>query len=605
MNLFEELKRRNVFRVAGVYAVVGWLLAQAAGVFEHALFMPGWFDTIVVSLLLLGFPIALVFAWAFELTPDGVKLTASVPEGESIAPNTGRKLDFVIIGGLALVAMMIVADRLIPGKATIVADRGVSAPAAASIAVLPFADLSPAGDQEYFSDGIAEEILNVLVRVKGLEVASRTSSFQFKGREIGIPEIAGALNVRHVLEGSVRKSGGTIRVTAQLIDTASDRHLWSQTYDRPLTAENVFDIQDGIARAIVAALGDAMGMNTTPDIDVAAPTGDLTAFDLFLRARSKFQSRVDLVEADALLKQAVEQDPNFVKAWEMRGAMHVVIDDYGGTSRSMAENLHSALEFADKALAIDPNSATAIAVRGNVRSQESLYRLKSHDWREILADYDRALQIDPQNTAALNWRGIALASLGDLEAALASFVACRRVDPLYAACNENRIEILASLGRDREAFDVYKEALNKGTAKPIFLPLSLLARLNEETLFKTLANAPYAFFGWRRHDELYQAYREGRADRELARDLVNFAREQGVVTEIDLASFVLSIGAYELTPFGLRIWDASHANYRRSPEFKDYVRAAGFVDYWRRAGFPEMCRPIPAKDDGKDDFVCD
>jgi uncharacterized membrane protein YhdT len=180
--LFAELRRRNVFRVAGVYAVVGWLLAQVAATLEGAVGLPGWFDGMVVSLLLIGFPIAVILAWAFELTPEGVKRTAAVPNGESITPKTGKTLDYVIIVGLALVVIVVVADRLTPEKTQTVAaiEQGTgAAPSDASIAVLPFADLSPAGDQEYFSDGISEEILNVLAKIEGLKVASRTSSFAF------------------------------------------------------------------------------------------------------------------------------------------------------------------------------------------------------------------------------------------------------------------------------------------------------------------------------------------------------------------------------------------------------------------------------------------
>src|SRR5690606_29327871 len=183
---------------------------------------------------------------------------------------------------------------------------------AASIAVLPFADLSPGADQEYFSDGMAEEILNALVRVKGLQVASRTSSFGFKGQEsLGMPVIAERLSVRHVLEGSVRRAGNNLRITAQLIDADVDRHLWSDTFDRPLTAENVFAIQEEIASAIVAALVDSLGIEIEDEVRLGQPTENLTAYDMYLRARGLFQARTDLDVADDLLRQALEQDADF------------------------------------------------------------------------------------------------------------------------------------------------------------------------------------------------------------------------------------------------------------------------------------------------------
>ncbi len=287
-NIFSELKRRNVFRVAGVYAVVGWVLAQISTTLEEALGLPAWFDALIVALLLLGLPVAIVFAWAFEMTPNGVVRTESVPEGESITADTGHKLDYAIVAGLILLIAMVVWQKT--GSDAVVADSApVDAVAqvadtkadAASIAVLPFADLSPQGDQEYFSDGISEEILNVLVAVDGLEVTSRTSSFQFKGGELGIPAIAKLLNVRHVVEGSVRKSGETIRVTAQLIDAANDKHLWSQTYDRPLSVENIFSIQDEIAKAIVGALSQTLGVGSLEPVRVSATTSNLSAYELY------------------------------------------------------------------------------------------------------------------------------------------------------------------------------------------------------------------------------------------------------------------------------------------------------------------------------------
>ncbi|HXI86458.1 MAG TPA: hypothetical protein VNH64_03295, partial [Parvularculaceae bacterium] len=328
--LFAELRRRNVFRVAGVYAVIGWLLIQVIVAIKTPLHLPEWTDTFFVVLVLAGFPVALILAWAFEVTPEGVKLTKDVAEGESIAAKTGRKLDYAILAGLTLVVVTIVANRLMPEKTTAIAiddSNAVAAPSDASIAVLPFEDLSPQGDQGYFADGMAEEVLNVLANVPGLSVASRTSSFQFKGREIGVPEIAKQLNVRHVLEGSVRKAGTTVRITAQLIDTKTDRHLWSQTFDRPLTTDDVFTIQDQIAQAIVNAMDKLIGVAAAPKVTVAPATDNLTAYDLYLQARPMVQARANLVQADALLARAVEQDPKFVKAWELRASIYTVISD--------------------------------------------------------------------------------------------------------------------------------------------------------------------------------------------------------------------------------------------------------------------------------------
>jgi len=309
-----------------MYAVVGWILAQIATTLEESLDLPAWFDASIVALLLLGLPIALIFAWAFELTPDGVVKTEVVPEGESITDDTGRKLDYAIVAGLVALGLMMGWQQITQrptqdvGSADTAAESSrtdAKAQRAASMAVLPFADLSPEGDQEYFSDGIAEEILNVLVGVAGLDVVSRTSSFQFKGRDLGIRDIAATLGVRHIVEGSVRKSGGTIRVTAQLIDADADTHLWSETYDRPLNAENLFQIQDDIANSIVNALREALGLMELQEITVIATTKNLPAYEQYLRAMPLYQNRVDLGLVIELLQQAVTQDPSFARAWEM------------------------------------------------------------------------------------------------------------------------------------------------------------------------------------------------------------------------------------------------------------------------------------------------
>ena len=254
MSFFNELKRRNVVRVSIAYLVVSWLLIQAAGVLEPALLLPDWTDRVVTVLLLIGFPIVILFAWAFELTPDGVKLTRDVEPGNSITPVTGKKLEYLTIAALSLVVVFFLVKEFMPpggqggeqagAVETPVADDAVDAekPDIPSIAVLPFEDYSENADQGYFSNGIAEELLNLLAKTNGLRVAARTSSFAFANREADIREIGNKLNVGMVLEGSVRKSGDKIRITAQLIKADDGYHLWSNTYDRDLA--DIFKIQD-------------------------------------------------------------------------------------------------------------------------------------------------------------------------------------------------------------------------------------------------------------------------------------------------------------------------------------------------------------------------
>ena len=275
MSLFTELKRRNIFKVAMAYLALGWVVVQVTDMAVPALNLPESLNSIVFYLGVIGFPFAMLFTWAFELTPDGIKKTAEVEEVESISATTGQKMNYAIIGLLIIAVGFLLYDR----GAEQEPEEIILADIANTIAVLPFEDLSADGTQDYFGKGMAEEILNVLVSVDELDVASRTSAFALKDQNLLIPEIAERLNVNYIVEGSIRSDGDNVRITAQLIDVAAARHLWSDTYDRELTS--IFAIQDEISVAIADALkveliGDALG-------DV--PTQNMEAYGLFLQAR--------------------------------------------------------------------------------------------------------------------------------------------------------------------------------------------------------------------------------------------------------------------------------------------------------------------------------
>lgn len=489
-NLFAESSRRNVFRVAGIYAVVGWLLAQVATTLEAAVGLPAWFDGMVISLLLIGFPIAVVLAWAFEITPQGVKRAADVPIDQSITDQTGRKLDYAILAGLVLLAgitvwqqitkpevMYVAEDNATPvsmsGEAGVKVESDVeSSPAAApappvddaSIAVLPFADLAPESDQGYFADGISEEILNALTRVEGLAVASRTSAFQFKGREIGIPEIAQTLAVRHVLEGSVRKAGNSLRITAQLIDASNDRHIWSDTYDRPLTAENVFQIQDEIAVAITGALGVAMNLGAEHLVTSVGATDDMDAYELYLEARALYHPREELDRADELLGRALEQDPTFARAWELRSPIPTLAIEYGDSTEPLEQAEARSRQYAERALALNPQSSLALASLGRLIMDAGTDMRGFADWAVALEYFERAIKADPNNASAYLWRANSLEALGFVEEALAGYERCVEIEPLYLPCRSNRPFSLMALGRFDEALALHKEDLARGIA---------------------------------------------------------------------------------------------------------------------------------------------
>jgi len=302
MSLFAELKRRNVVKVGAAYLLVAWLVVQAASIGFPAFDAPPWALRVFILVLLLGFPIAVVMAWVFEMTPEGLKV-------EPAPMGTKRIVGVALV--LAALAVLwyyrgqpTVRDSAIPQG-----EVGAVAPAPPkelpkSIAVLPFVNMSADTSNEPFADGISEELLNVLVKVPGLGVASRTSSFAFKGRELGAGEIAKQLKVSYILEGSVRKAGDKVRITAQLIDAVHDRHLWSETYDRELT--DIFAVQGEIANAIVGALrGELDGAKPAPKVEVQADTQNMQAYELYLKARENFIARRELPETVKMFERVV------------------------------------------------------------------------------------------------------------------------------------------------------------------------------------------------------------------------------------------------------------------------------------------------------------
>ena len=601
-NFFQELRRRNVVRVVGAYLVVGWVLMQIATGLEESLQLPEWFDGVVVGFLMVGLPVAIILSWVFDLTPEGIVRTGT-DTGEP-KKAAGRKLDYVIVAGIVVVGAVFAWRSL--GTPEIVVEESTALDtatqiSAASIAVLPFADLSPAGDQEYFSDGISEEILNLLAGVEALQVTSRTSAFQFKGRGLGIPEIAANLKVRHVVEGSVRKAGDTLRITAQLIDAEGDRHLWSDTFDRPLTAENVFAIQDEISQAIVAALGTTLGFDASTKDSILPSTNSLTAYELFLQARPIVQSRVDLATANELLLTAVEQDSEFAKAWELLAAVQFLMWDYGETDMSLEEANRRTVEYANKALAIEANSSLAIAAKVHIQTKDVRNIDASVDWNYELSELSRALEIDPRNDSALNWRGLTRQLLGDLEGALADYTSCADYEPFNVPCAENRVYALASLGRDEESFRHYLKLLDLGMAKLEYVSLPMLARLGKEGHFKSATNSRRFLFGWHEHDKLYEALQNPGGDYQ---QLINSIRQfQDDHPERDKSVFFDVrgyLGDYSVGLDGFSYWGESKRNYRQSNEFKDRIQNMGILQYWQQQGFPPQCRPV-----GEEGFACD
>ncbi|NNE06867.1 MAG: tetratricopeptide repeat protein [Xanthomonadales bacterium] len=508
MSFFEELKRRNVFRVGAAYAVAGWLLMQIVDVFAPALRLPDWFPTAVAFLLLLGFPVALFFAWAFEITPEGIKRESEVEHDASVTHETAARLDRVTIALLVLVAGFVLIDRFVlnvdhqaePQIATIEADT--QAPAAAvgttpapsedgkiSVAVLPFVNMSDDAQNEYFSDGISEELLNVLVKVDSLRVPSRTSSFTFKGSEQTIIEIGKALKVDHVLEGSVRKAGNRIRVTAQLIDVNTDTHLWSDTYTREL--DDIFAVQDEISQSIVQALQVTLSGTDRESISEYG-TDNAEAYNKYLLGRHMWNSRAPqaLLDSTVPLLEAVELDPQFDRAWAALADAYVLIPEY--QAGPIDENIALANEAIAKALAINGTSARALTSRGYVKS------MYEYDIPGALADFEQAIALDPKYPTAHQWYGEILAVDRRLDEALVQIDKAIELDPLAPIIHHVRGWLLQGDGQYEAAKVSYNNALQIDPHKAhTYLNLaSLYTKMGEYDLAREADNRGAELWGF-------------------------------------------------------------------------------------------------------------
>jgi len=472
VNFFEELKRRNVFRVGIAYAVVGWLVMQVTDTFAPALRLPEWFPSAVAFLLLIGLPLALFFAWAFELTPDGIKREDEFNPSQSLAKQNARKLDRTIIVALVAVIAVLLIDRYVSNEAgvpehTVIPDQSVqippeqasstTAPAPAvsygktSVAVLPFINMSDDAQNEYFSDGISEELLNVLVRIKDLRVPSRTSSFTFKGSEENVVEIGRKLQVDHVLEGSVRKAGKRIRVTAQLIEVNTDTHLWSNTYTREL--DDIFAVQDEIAQAIVEALKLTLSVGEKQRIEVHS-TSNVEAYNDYLQGQYLWNQRSvgSLISALDSFQRAVELDPEFGQAWAALADTYLVLPEYKfGSAEEYIPESRKALQ---RALVLNPDSARALAVSGMIKAQYDF------DWAGAVSDFEKALRLDPSHATARQWYGDVLMPLGRTAEALEQLRLAAIADPLSIAIRHTPGYFYLWTGQLDKAEAVYMSVLD-------------------------------------------------------------------------------------------------------------------------------------------------
>jgi len=575
-SLFAELKRRKVFRVAAAYLVVGWVVVEVASTVAPNLNLPEWTPRMVTLLVMLGFPLALVLAWIFDLTPEGVQVT------ESAGGNRG----FYAVA--ATIAVAAVAWFLYAGTA----DRQAVLPAAAegpSIAVLPFVNMSEDASNEYFADGISEELLNILAGIDGLKVASRTSAFSFKDTNTPIPEIAELLGVRHVLEGSVRKQGNRVRITAQLIEAGDDAHLWSETYDRNL--DDIFVVQEEIAQAITLALEDVIGARR---VTVQAATADLEAYERFLSGRARFHQRAELDEAIADLEYATQHDPGFAEAWIYLAAAHAVSPGYPSDRDVSYETSQDAARSAlARAKTLLPGHPLVLALRGNIEAVR--------DRLAALTLLERAARLRSQDSTPTLWHGLELLQGGYIDEAIVVLERAHRMDPRVGINSAYLGLSYLAAGRDIEAEEQVRlaEANGWNLAGGLYA-MELAARGERATAVEFVRSVA--------SDEALQdpgfiAFLNALADPTQAGPLLESVNEEGGFSEVLISlgreeQFLDTALALSRRPEGERgywlrmVWQPSSAGVREDPRFFEIARELGLVGLWEARGYPPGCTRV-------------
>ncbi len=565
-SFWAELKKRRVVRAALVYIVVAWVVMQIADVVAPTLLLPDWVESFVTFLLILGFPIAIVLAWAYDLTPEGLKLTRSTAEPEA----HGEK------------------EAEAAGSTSRASDN--------SIAVLPFKNLSSDPEKEYFSDGITEEILSVLARTGSLKVAARTSCFHFKGRDESVQKIGDELGVSTILEGSVRSDGVQARITAQLIDARDGYQVWAETFDRKL--DNLLAVQDEIARSIVAALQGRMGIDAP---QATLPTSDDDAYQLFLRGRYLWQRRdaQSINEGIELLRQAIARDPDFAAAQATLAAAYHKLPLYDASAdNDSCQRLAEAA--ARDATSRDPQLVEAHAILGSILAG-------SHRYGEAEPAFRRALELDPGDAVSRHWFAIFQLNTGRIGDALEHIRAAQKLDPLNGAIAGTFGTIAFAQSRFDEALERYRTAEQLGwtDAARAFLGAVYLHLGDRKLAGENFRKGQFAAESLPGSlvDAILVAGVPGADERDagawadlgttLAESAASGAISRGLAFR--LAALVGHPQLFELNVDALSgdaialLWLPGAASLRSDPRFAELTEKFGLPEFWRQSGWPDAC----------------
>ncbi len=609
-NFFAELKRRNVFRAAAFYAASAWLLVQIATQVFPFFHIAEWVVRWIVVAAAIGFPVALAFSWFYEWTPQGLQRESDISPNESITSHTGRRLDRWIIAILSLAVVLLLANQFVlrhhENEPAGVASSATPIPGK-SVAVLPFKDLSPKRDQESFSEGMAEEILNALARIKNLKVVGRASSFHYRGNDVALEKIGSELGVAHILEGSVRNQGEQLRITTTLLRTSDGVQEWSNTYDGRLA--DVFNLQESCAHDIAKQLDVVLGQNGQQRL-VEKTTDNAEAYALFIEAQTMVNARVgdNLPRAIAKLEKVTTLDPKFARAWAKLAIAHAVLAQYVKGS-DWPTNLNVSESAAQRAITLDPDDAEAHIALSYVAFSRRRYV-------EMVAPAARAVALEPENFTANYWTVNELAATGRSSEAELILDQILSRDPANALALYYKSMLRFMAGDIAVATSAAKRTEALGLPLGGLTLSHISARQGDydrgaEQMARALATMGTTFTS-AQLGTIYRGAYMGEAQRAKALQVIAARPDDQYVSSmlLRLSEPARSFEDFEHSSTGLSdaylnfLWhpDAWSRKARQSPAFQGFAKRIGLVDYWKQNRWPDLCQPAPEK--GPDAFTC-
>jgi adenylate cyclase len=601
MSFWKELSRRNVVKVGIAYAVAAWLIIHPVDIIFPILHLPEWSITLVAAFLIICFPFVLIFSWVYEVTPKGLKKTKEVPLSKSTAQITGRRLNYLLTGLLIVAIGLLVFDKFYLDRHAIKTEQvptvSTAAKAKKSIAVVPFVNLSSDKEQESFVDGLSEEMINSITQIPDLRVIARTSSFTFKDSDNTAQEIAKELNVEYILEGSVRKSGNDLRITAQLISAADESHLWSKSYDKKL--KDIFTIQEDIATAVANELKITLGLGKSHN--QLGGTDNPEAYELYLVAKGQFTGGGDTELALKSVEAALELDPNFALAWELKSECHNNLS-FEASPELVASVREAGLRAAQKAIELEPDLASGYVSLAFSKSVSRKFVEAGSIYRKAfeMSSYQSA---DPNRCSITHY--LAVGYINKIKEILEE---ARKNDPFNKDIRGWYISILAYLDEIQLAEKEYERGkamfLNDWPVGDIFIYQARIATGNLKSSDTTMS--------WettnvaKKHldspkEGLTSLYRLYNDKKNLdASTIIEFSQWAAYFGDTDFALDTLTKAIDFNSETISYVWVPIMKEVRKTPRFKKFVKEIGLVDYWNKFGWPDICHKL---DNG--DFVCD